>query len=104
MTPPVPTFTVATENTPVPKGPGIIVMPLLVSVAAKATMSGAGVPGATSSRVLSPGMLGAVSVLTQAMLNATSVGANGALGVTASTKLWAVPAGISAVVLGALVT
>ena len=55
-------------------------------------------------RVLSPGMIGAGSVLAQSKLNCTSVGAIGAVGVNAKTKLWAAPGGMSTGALGAPVT
>ena len=52
--PPEPTFAVATANTPVPSGPGILETPSFVNVAAKATMSGTGLAEADRSKVLRP--------------------------------------------------
>jgi hypothetical protein len=74
--------------------------PSFVSVAASATMSGMGVPAAVSNKVLRPDVLGADAVLAQSKANMTSVGAKGAVGVKANTKLWAAPAGISTGVSG----
>ena len=53
MLPLAPTFTVATAKAPVPVAPGIFTMPSLVSVAAKATMSGTGVAGGGKQAVCS---------------------------------------------------
>ena len=80
MLPVTPTFTVATAKAPVPFAPGIFTMPSLVSVAAKATMSGTGVTDAESSQVFSPTLMGAGWLFAQAKLNCTSVGAIGAVG------------------------
>ncbi|MCH8320019.1 MAG: DUF2911 domain-containing protein, partial [Acidobacteria bacterium] len=54
MTPPEPTFTVATEKNPVPAVPGMFTMPSLNIVAPRATMSGTGVADAEKSKVLTP--------------------------------------------------
>ena len=59
MLPLTPTFTVATAKAPVPVAPGIFTMPSLVSVAAKATMSGTGVADAENKSVFRPTMMGA---------------------------------------------
>ena len=55
-------------------------------------------------KVLRPEIIGAGSVLAQSKLNCTSVGAIGAVGVSAKTKLWAAPAGMSTGVFGNPVT
>ena len=60
MVPPAPTFTVATENIPVPVVPGIFVMPSLLIVAAKATMSGVEVDEAENKSVFTPVMVLAI--------------------------------------------
>src|SRR6266536_2578538 len=86
-----PTFTVATAKAPVPFVPGIFTMPSLVVVATKATMSGTGVADAESSKVFSPVLVGAGFVFPQAKLSCRSVGAKGAVGVMAKTKLCAAP-------------
>ena len=65
MLPLAPTFTVATANAPVPVVPGMLTMPSLVSVAAKATMSGTGVADAENKSVLRPTKLGAELALVQ---------------------------------------
>ena len=85
--PPAPIFTVATANTPVPAVPGIFTMPSPVGVLAQAIVSGVGPDEAERRKVLSPEIIGAGSVLAQWKLNCTSVGANGAVGVSARTKL-----------------
>jgi hypothetical protein len=100
IVPLAPTFTVATANTPVPVVPGILTMPSLVGVAARATISGIGVGAAERRRVLSPEMLGAGLLFVQLKLRATSVGVMIPVGVRAKTKLRAVPAGISMGVSG----
>src|SRR4029450_10337404 len=100
---PAPKLTVATANTPVPLGPGIFTMPSPLRVAVKAIRSGVGLEEAEKRRVLSPEMIGAGSELAQLKLNWTSAGANGAVGVSAKTKLWAATAGMSTGVLGELV-
>ena len=100
IVPVAPTFTVATAKAPVPFGPEMFTMPSLVSVAAKATMSGTGVADAESKSVFSPMLIGAGSVFAQSKLNCTSVGAMGAVGVMAKTKLCAAPAAISTGVFG----
>src|SRR5262245_5093902 len=87
ISPPAPTFTVATANTPVPFAPGIFTMPSPLGVAARATMSGVGVVDADSSSVLRPTITAADPVFAQLKLNATSVGSNGALGVIEMTKV-----------------
>ena len=75
-------------------------MPSLLSVTAKATMSGTGVSEAESKSVFSPTLMGAGSVSAQSKLNCTSVEAMGAVGVMAKTKLCAAPAAIFTGVLG----
>ena len=95
-----PTFTVATEKAPVPFVPGIFTMPSLVVVAAKATMSGTGVADAESSNVFSPGLIAARLALVQTNPNSISVGAIGALGVKAKTKLCGAPSAIFTGVFG----
>jgi hypothetical protein len=84
MLPLAPTFTVATANTPVLAR---VTMPSLLSVAARATISGIGVEEADKSKVFNPELIGAGLLLTQSKLNSTSVGAIGAVGVKAMTKL-----------------
>ena len=91
-----PTFTVATEKAPVPLVPGMVTMPSLVVVAARATMSAIGVAEAESSKVFSPTLIGAGSLFAQLKLNCTSVGGKGAVGVKANTKLCAAPAAMFA--------
>ena len=49
-------------------------------------------------------MIGAGSVLAQSKLNWMSVGAIGAVGVSAKTKLWAAPGEMSTGALGAPMT
>src|SRR5262245_4777679 len=85
MLPLAPTFTVATAKAPVPLEPGMLTIPSLVAVAPKATMSGTGVADAERSRLFSPTVIGAGLELAQLKLSHTSVGANGAVGVKAST-------------------
>src|SRR6516162_6771857 len=85
--PPVPTLTVATANTPVPVTPGTFTMPSLFSVAARVTMSGTGVAEADNRSVLIPDRLIADAALAQSKTTGTSVGAIGAVGVKANTKL-----------------
>src|SRR5262245_7406773 len=60
-----PTLTVATEKAPVPSVPGMFAMPSLVTVAAKATMSGTGVAEAENKSVFRPMKLGAGLALLQ---------------------------------------
>ena len=48
---------------------------------------------------MTPGVTGAGSLLAQPKRNCTSAGSMGAVGVKASTKLWAAPAAISTGVL-----
>src|SRR5262245_63702775 len=100
----IPRFTAPTANTPVALVPGIFTMPSPVRVPDKATMSGVGLAEAQNRNVLRPGTIGAGSVLAQSKLNCTSVGAIGAVGVSAKTKLWAVPGGMFTGVLGVPVT
>ena len=90
-----PIFTVATANTPVPVVPGMFIMPSLLRVAPRATMSGTGVADAEKSSVFNPELIGAGSVLVQSKLNSTSVDATGAEGVSEMMKLRAACAGIS---------
>src|SRR4029453_1192503 len=71
---------------------GKIPMPSLVNLAPKATTSGTGVAEAESSSVFNPVLMGAGSLFAQSKLNCTSVGAIGALGVSAKTKLCVAPA------------
>src|SRR5262245_29513717 len=91
----VPTFTVATANTPVSLVPGIFTMPSLSRVAANAMMSGVSVAEADKKSVLTPGMIAAGLALVHSKRNCTSVGAIGAVGVNAKTNSWAVPPGMS---------
>jgi hypothetical protein len=58
IVPRVPTFTVATANTPVPAGPAMLTTPSLLTVAASATMSGMGEAAAEKNSLLSPAMEG----------------------------------------------
>jgi hypothetical protein len=83
------------SNAPVPFAPGIFTMPSLLGVAPMATMSATGVAEAEKRRVLTPGMIGAGSVLAHLKLSSTSVGAIGAVGINPKANLWAAPAGIS---------
>lgn len=55
---------------------------------------------AENSQVFNPELIGAARVLAQSKLNRTSVGAIGAVGVRANTKLCTDPAGISTGVFG----
>ena len=87
MLPLVPTFTVATANTPVPFDPGIFTIPSPLGVAANATMSGTGVAETEKNSVLIPDRIDAGKLLAQSKLNSTSVGAIGAVGVNAKPKL-----------------
>jgi hypothetical protein len=64
-----PTFTVATAKAPVPLVPGMLTIPSLFCVAAKATMSGTGVVEAESKSVFRPVIIGAGFVLKQSKLN-----------------------------------
>lgn len=104
MVPFTPTFTVATAKAPVPFVPGIFTMPSLVAVAAKATISGTGVADAENKSVFKPTLTGAGLVFAQAKLNCTSVGAIGAVGVSAITKLCAAPVPTLIGVLGVPIT
>src|SRR5262245_2255371 len=98
--PPAPTFTVATEHTPIPKSPRMFTMPSPLSVAMSATMSGTGVSDADRSSVLTPISATTGGALDPSNLNVTSVGGNAALGVIAITKVWLPPMGMSTGVLG----
>src|SRR5215510_15120824 len=104
ISPLAPRFTVATAKAPVPLVPATSTMTSLVNVAVRATMSGIGVVEAENSKVFNPELIGAGRVLAQSKLNRTSVGAIGALGVKAKTKLCAEPAGISTGAFGEPVT
>src|SRR2546427_1445902 len=99
-----PTLTVATANTPVPVAPATFTTPLFVSVAARATMSGIGVAEAEKRNVLMPRRFAAGAVFAQSKTRGTFVGAIGAVGVKANTKLCATPAGMSIGVFGVPVT
>jgi hypothetical protein len=85
INPLAPTFDVATTNAADPAGPGMCRMPSLVDVAASATTSGTGVGDADISNVLIATSVATGGVLMPAKLNATSVRANAADGVTAMT-------------------
>ena len=80
-----PTLTVATAKAAVPVDPGMWRMPSLLAVAASATMSGTGVADADSSRVLTPEIVGAGSVLVLVNPSLISVGSNEAVGMNANT-------------------
>src|SRR5436309_9580567 len=67
-------------------------------------MSGTGVADPESSSVSSPGICAAALALAQAKFRATSVGGNGAVGVSAKTKLCEPPEAMSTGVLGLPVT
>src|SRR5712691_622648 len=95
----LPTFTAATAKTPEPVLASVVTTPLLLRVAARATMSGTGVLDAESNNVLMPEMARAGSVLAQSNCNCTSVGGNVAVGVNAKTNVCAFPPGISTGVL-----
>src|SRR5262245_21143508 len=95
-----PTFTVATAKAPLPFVPGIFIMPSMLVVAAKTTMSGTEVFEAEKSKVLSPGIIEAGLLFVQSKSNCTSVGGMGALGVSAKTYVWAAPAAICTGVFG----
>ena len=99
-----PTFTVATEKTPVPLVLGTFTIPSFVNVAASATISGIGVGEADNSRVLSPELMAAGLLFAQSKLSCTSVEEMGPVGVRAKTKVWAAPAAMATGVLGEPVT
>src|SRR5262245_8574572 len=82
-----PTFTDATENTPVAPTPGTWTMPSLFRVAASATMSGTA-PPADSRNVFTPFTTGAAGALSHSNTSSMSVGEIGAEGVNASTNVW----------------
>lgn len=105
---PEPRLSVATANSPLLGVPVTCTMPSFCMVAARTTTSGVGVVDADSSSVLSPVTTGAGAALLQLKLTATLVGANAALGVSATTKLcdplWpAMLTGVLAVPVRALV-
>src|SRR5262245_60929142 len=104
IVPLAPTFTVATEKTPVPVVPRISTIPLLVRVAARATISDTGAAEADNNRVLRPVITGAGLALAHAKRSWTSVGAKAAVGVKAKTKVWFVAAAISTGLFAAPVT
>src|SRR5262245_3773153 len=79
-------------------------MPLFPTVAGRATRSGTGCAAADSSRVFKPGLVGAGAPFAQLKAKVKSLGAIGADGVSASTKLWLAPAAMSTVALGLPVT
>jgi hypothetical protein len=85
ISPLAPTFEVATTNAPDPAGPGMCRMPSPVAVAASATMSGTGETDADINSVLIPTRVVTDGVLMPVKLNATSVGANAAVGVIEMT-------------------
>src|SRR5262245_26320357 len=95
IVPPAPTFTVATANTPVPVVPGILTIPSLFRVAARATMSGPSGVEAENRRVSMPERTGAVIALEQKKFNPTSVGGIAAVGVKANTNVCAALGGMS---------
>jgi hypothetical protein len=95
-----PTLTVATANAFEPLVPVMCRMPSFCAVAANATMSGTGVAEPDSSKVLRPVLLCAALTPVQSKPSITIVGANGALGVNAMTKLCEAPAAIDAGVFG----
>ena len=97
---PAPTFTVATAKAFEPVVPVMCRMPSLLAVAASATMSGTGIAEADRSKVLRPVSLGAALTPVQSKPSVMVVGANGALGVNAMTKLCEAPAAIDAGVFG----
>jgi hypothetical protein len=83
-----PTFDDATANAPLPTMFEILTIPSLLSVAERAITSGTGLVEAESRSVLTPTIVGAGLVLVPVKLNATSVGAIGAIGVMLITKVW----------------
>jgi hypothetical protein len=87
---PAPTFTVATAKDPMPVGPGMSTIPGS-PLATSATMSGTGVTEADSSRVLTPTIVAACTVLVPVKVKGTSVGAKALVGVMASTNDWLPP-------------
>jgi hypothetical protein len=95
-----PTFTVATAKAFEPVVPLMCRIPSFCAVAANATVSGTGDVDADSSKVLRPVLLGGALTPVQSKPSITIVGANGALGVNAMTKLCEAPAAIDTGVFG----
>src|SRR5262245_44639690 len=102
--PAMPTFTVATAKTPKPVFGSMVTMPSWLWVAARATMSGTGVAELDSSSVFTPTIVATGTVLLPVNANVTSVGPNGALGVTAITKHAGAPGGMLTGTFGPPVT
>ncbi len=95
MSPPVPTFAVATARAPAGVAPLMLTMPSFISVAASATISGVGDVDADNNSVLSLIAIDAGLVFEHSKFSRTSVGGMGPVGVNATTKLWAAPGATS---------
>src|SRR5262245_18344277 len=104
MEPLTPRFTVATEKTPVPPGPGMLATPVWVRGAARATMYGTPVADPDSKMVVSPEATGAGTVLAQVNVSSTSEGAKALVGVNSVPIVCCPPPGMLTGVLGAPVT
>ena len=96
MSPPVPTFTVATARVPAGVALLMLTMPSFIGVAASATISGVGDVDADNNSVLSPVVIDAGLVFEHSKFSRTSVGGMGPVGVNATTKLCAAPGATSA--------
>src|SRR5262245_57362046 len=105
MAPALPTLTVATPKRAVPFAPGRTRTPAVAGLrATRATTSGTGPVSAENCRVFTPGKSGAANPFAHWKPSGTAVGGVAVVGVSAKTKLWLDPGGMSAGVFGVPVT